>query len=123
MELNEPLSYEDKRRMYSFFFESEDGELFRKALKDMHSGELDVAQGAYLKLQCPNEQIVGAVNRAAGVKNVLDFIDSIEAEVKAHKKGEQKQSEWENSNSNRQASLSKLYNLNVGRPTRIAKCG
>lgn len=90
MELNEPLSYEDKRRMYSFFFESEDGELFRKLLKDMHSGELDVAQGAYLKLQCPNEQIVGAVNRAAGVKSVLDFIDSIEAEVKAHKKGEQK---------------------------------
>jgi len=89
MEHNE-LSYEDKRRMYSFFFESDEGELFRKLLNDMHSGELDIAQGAYLKLQCPNEQIVGAVNRAAGIKSITDFIDSIEAEVKEHKKGEQK---------------------------------
>jgi hypothetical protein len=89
MELNEPIKYEDKRGMYSFFFESEDGELFRKLLKDMHSGELDVAQGAYLKLQMPNEQIAGAVNRAAGIKSVIDFIDSIEAEVKAKRKGEE----------------------------------
>lgn len=88
MEHNEPISYEDKRGMYSFFFESEDGELFRKILKDMHSNELDIAQGAYLKLQCPNEQIAGAVNRAAGIKSVLDFIDSIDAEVKAKRKGE-----------------------------------
>ena len=89
MELNEPIKYEDKRGMFSFFFESEDGELFRKVLKDMHSGELDLAQGAYLHYQCPNEQTVGAVNRAAGIKSVIDFIDSIEAEVKAKRKGEE----------------------------------
>lgn len=89
MELNEPLSYEDKKRMYSFFFESEEGELFRKLLKDMHSLELDIAQGAYRNYQLPNEQIVGAVSRAAGIKNVTDFIDSIEREVKEKRKGEE----------------------------------
>jgi hypothetical protein len=88
MELNEPLTYEDKKRMYSFFFESEEGELFIKSVKDMHSSELNTAQSAYLKLQCPNEQIVCATQRAAGIKSVLDFIDCIEAEVKEKKKGE-----------------------------------
>lgn len=87
--LNEPLKFEDKKGMYTFFFESDDGELFRKLIKDMHSAELDVAQSAYLKLQCPNEQVVGAVNRAAGIKAIIDFIDSIEAEVKEHKKKEE----------------------------------
>lgn len=116
MELNEPISYEDKKRMHSFFFESEEGQLFRKIVKDMQEDRLNVAQTAYLKLQMPNEQIVAAVNQASGIKEIIDFIDSIEAEVKAHKKQEeQKQSEWENSNSNRQASLSKLYNLKCGK--------
>lgn len=89
MEYNEPISYDDKRSMYAFFFESDEGELFRKILKDMHSSELDTAQSVYLKLQCPNEQIAGAVNRAAGVKEIIDFIDSINAEVKAHKNKEE----------------------------------
>ena len=88
MEHNEPLKYEDKKGMYTFFFESEDGKLFRKLIDDMHSAELDIAQSAYLKLVSPNEQIVGAVSRAAGIKEVIDFINSIEAETKAHKKGE-----------------------------------
>ena len=88
MELNEPISYEDKKRMYTFFFESEEGELFRKIVKDMHEDRLTVAQTAYLKLQMPNEQIVAAVNQASGIKEIIDFIDSIDAEVKAHKEGE-----------------------------------
>lgn len=108
MALNEPLSYEDKKKMYSFFFESEEGELFRKLVEDMRQERLSVAQNAYLKLPQPNEQIAANVNQATGIQAIIDFIDSIEREVKEKRKGEQKQSEWENSNSNRQASLSKL---------------
>ena len=88
MELNEPISYEDKKRMYTFFFDSEEGELFRKIIKDMQEDRLNVAQTAYLKLQMPNEQIAAAVNQASGIKEIIDFIDSIDAEVKAHKEGE-----------------------------------
>lgn len=108
MELNEPLSYEDKKKMYSFFFESEEGELFRKLAEDMRQERLSVAQTAYLHVAQPNEQIAANVNQATGIKAVIDFIDSIELEVKEKRKGEKEQSEWENSNSNRQASLSKL---------------
>jgi len=88
--LKEPLSYTDKKGMYTFFFESEEGELFRQLLKDMQEERLNLAQSAYLKLQMPNEQIVANVNQAGGIKAVIDFIDSIEVEVKEHKKGEQK---------------------------------
>lgn len=109
MELNEPVTYEDKKAMHSFFFESEQGELFRQILKDMQTERLEVAQTAYLHIANPNEQIVANVNQATGIKAVLDFIDSIHNEVENKRKEEEKkQSEWENSNSNRQASLSKL---------------
>lgn len=86
---NEPITYEDKRKLYTILFESEAGELFRKIVADMRSEALETAESVYLKLQNPNEQIVASVNRAAGIKSVIDFIDSIEAEVKEHKKGEQ----------------------------------
>lgn len=95
MELNEPLSYEDKKRMYSFFFESEEGELFRKLAEDMRQERLSVAQTAYLHVAQPNEQIAANVNQATGIKAVIDFIDSIELEVKEKRKGEKEQSEWE----------------------------
>ena len=88
--LKEQPSYTDKKGMYTFFFESEEGKLFRQLLKDMQEERLDLAQTAYLKLQMPNEQISANVNQAGGIKAVIDFIDSIEAEVKEHKKGEQK---------------------------------
>ena len=86
---NEPITYEDKRKLYTILFESEAGELLRKIVADMRSEALETAESVYLKLQNPNEQIVASVNRAAGIKSVIDFIDSIEAEVKEHKKGEQ----------------------------------
>ena len=91
MEFNEPISYEDKKRLHSFFFESEEGELFRKLLKDMQEERLDVAQTAYLNLQLPNEQIVANVNQAGGIKAVIDFIDSINIEVKEKKKQSEKE--------------------------------
>lgn len=86
---NEPITYEDKRKLYTILFESEAGGLLRKIVADMRSEALETAESVYLKLQNPNEQIVANVNRAAGIKSVIDFIDSIEAEVKEHKKGEQ----------------------------------
>ena len=86
---NEPITYEDKRKLYTILFESEAGELLRKIVADMRSEALETAESVYLKLQNPNEQILANVNRAAGIKSVIDFIDSIEAEVKEHKKGEQ----------------------------------
>lgn len=88
MELNEPITYEDKKRWHSFFFESEDGELFRKLLKDMQTERLNYAQDMCMKLQNPNEQIAANVNQAGGIKLVIDFLDSIDAEVKEHKKKE-----------------------------------
>ena len=87
------LTYEDKKRLHSFFFESEDGKLFRQLLEDMRSEALETAESVYLKLQCPNEQIAANVGRASGIKSVIDFINSTDAEVKEHKKGGQEQSE------------------------------
>ena len=86
MELNDPITLDDKKRLHSFFFESEEGELFRKLLKDMQEERLDIAQSAYLKLQMPNEQISANVNQAGVIKAVIDFIDSIDNEVKNKKK-------------------------------------
>lgn len=104
MVLNEPLSYEDKKAMHTFFFESEEGKLFRETLEDMKEHCFDLAIKTI-----QNEAVAANVHQAGGIKAVLDFIDSIHNEVEAKKKGEdQKQPEWENSNSNRQASLSKF---------------
>lgn len=105
MENNEPITYEQKKAMHSFFFESEEGKLFVKTLKDMQTHCLDQAM-----YTVQNEIVAANVHQAGGIKAVIDFIDTIHNEVEAHKKGEQKQSEWENSNSNRQASLS--YQMN-----------
>ena len=91
MELNDPITLDDKKRLYAFFFESEEGELFRKLLKDMQEERLDIAQSAYLKLQMPNEQIAANVNQAGGIKAVIDFIDSINIEVKENKKQSEKE--------------------------------
>mgnify|MGYP006908809870 CR=1 FL=1 len=91
MELNDPITLDDKKRLYAFFFESEEGELFRKLLKDMQEERLNIAQSAYLKLQMPNEQLAVNVNQAGGIKAVIDFIDSINIEVKENKKQSEKE--------------------------------
>ena len=91
MELNDPITLDDKKRLYAFFFESEEGELFRKILRDMQEERLDIAQSAYLKFQMPNEQISANVNQAGGIKAVIDFIDSINIEVKENKKQSEKE--------------------------------
>ena len=83
MELNEPLSYEKKKAMHTFFFESEEGKLFRQQLEDMKTHCLDQA------IRVANNELVAAnVHQAGGIKSVIDFIDSIHNEVEAHKKGE-----------------------------------
>lgn len=91
MELNDPITLDDKKRLYAFFFESEEGELFRKLLKDMQEERLDVAQSAYRHVTQPNEQISANVNQAGGIKAVIDFIDSINNEVKENKKQSEKE--------------------------------
>ena len=85
MENNEPLKYEEKRAMYTFFFESEEGKLFVKTLKDMQTHCLDQAM-----YTVQNEIVAANVHQAGGIKAVIDFIDTIHNEVEAHKKGEQK---------------------------------
>lgn len=91
MVLNEPLSYEDKKAMHTFFFESEEGKLFRETLEYMKEHCFDLAVKTI-----QNEAVAANVHQAGGIKAVLDFIDSIHNEVEAKKKGEdQKQSEWE----------------------------
>ena len=88
MENNEPITLEDKKRLVAML-KTEEGELFIKLLKDMHEAHLDLAQGMYLKVVNPSEQVVAQVNQAAGVKEVLDFIEATKAEVEEAKKEEE----------------------------------
>lgn len=81
--LNEPLSYEDKKAMHTFFFESEEGKLFRETLEDMKEHCFDLAVKTI-----QNEAVAANVHQAGGIKAVIDFIDSIELEVKEKRKGE-----------------------------------
>lgn len=85
MENNEPLRYEEKRAMHTFFFESEEGKLFRKELENMKAHCLDQAM-----YTIQNEVVAANVHQAGGIKAVIDFIDTIHNEVETHKKGEQK---------------------------------
>lgn len=82
---NNKLEFEDKLHI-NLWFESEEGQKFLSALKDMHQNHLDLAQTMYLKVVNPNEQIAAQVNQATGVKEVLDFVDAISMEVKERKK-------------------------------------
>lgn len=92
MEFNDPLTFEQKNRMH-IWLTSEDGELFVKAIKDMYQNHIDLAQGMYLKLASPNEQIAAQINQATGIKEITDFIETIDREVKEKKKEVKKQSE------------------------------
>lgn len=88
MENNEPITLSDKKRLNAMF-KSEEGELFIKLLKDMHEAHLDLAQGMYLKVVNPSEQTCAQVNQAAGIKEVLGFIEATEQEVAEAKKEEE----------------------------------
>lgn len=89
---SEPLTFEQKNRMH-VWLTSKDGEPFVQAIRDMYQNHLDLAQGMYLKLANPNEQIATQVNQAVGIKEILDFVDTIEREVKEKKKEVKEQSE------------------------------
>lgn len=86
------LDFEDKLHI-NLWFESEEGKKFLEAIKEIHSNHLDVAQTMYLKLANPNEQISAQVNQAAGIKEILDYIDTISLEVKERKKEVKEQPE------------------------------
>lgn len=92
MEYNEPLELVDKKHINSWLT-SEDGKLFVKTIRDMYENHLDLAQSMYLKVVNPNEQISVQVNQAVGIKEVLDFIDSLDREIKEAKKEADKKSE------------------------------
>ena len=87
---NEPITLNDKKRLVSMF-KTEEGELFIKLLKDMHEAHLDLAQGMYLKVVNPSEQTVAQVNQAAGIKEVIGFIEATQQEVAEAKKEEEKE--------------------------------
>lgn len=90
---NEPLSFEQKNVMH-IWLTSKDGEPFVRTIKEMYQNHLDLAQGMYLKLANPNEQIATQINQAVGIKEIIDFIDAIEREV-AEKKKEVKKEQSE----------------------------
>ena len=92
MEYSEPLDLVDKKHINSWLT-SEDGKLFVKTIRDMYENHLDLAQSMYLKVVNPNEQISVQVNQAVGIKEVLDFIDSLDREIKEAKKEADKKSE------------------------------
>ena len=86
------LDFEDKLHI-DLWFESEEGKKFLEAIKEIHSNHLDVAQTMYLNVANPNEQISAHVNQAAGIKEILDYINTISLEVKERKKEVKEQSE------------------------------
>lgn len=86
------LDFEDKLHI-NLWFESEEGKKFLEAIKEMHSNHLELAQTMYLKVASPNEQISVQVNQATGIKEILDFIETISLEVKEKKKEVKEQSE------------------------------
>jgi hypothetical protein len=88
----EQLSFNDKKHLNEWLT-SEDGQKLVNLLKEMQESHLNMAQGMYLKLADPNEQIAAQVNQAAGIKEVLGFIETIAVEVKERKKEEQKAKE------------------------------
>ena len=85
------LQLESKIRMVEWF-RSEDGQLFVDLLEDMHKNHLETAEVMYSKVLDPNQQIAAQVNQATGIKEVLDFIKTMELEVKEHKKKEEEES-------------------------------
>lgn len=92
MQNKEPITLDEKKRLYAFF-KSEDGKVFIDLIKDMQASHLDLAQGMYLKVLQPNEQVCTQVSMAGGVKEVLDFIEQVEVEVKEAKKEEEENQE------------------------------
>ena len=91
MDNNKPITIEDKKRLVAMF-QSEEGQLFIRLLKEMHESHLDLAQGVSREVWHPNEQIAAQVNQAAGLKEILSFIEATEQEVKEVKKEEEEKS-------------------------------
>lgn len=87
MESNDILSVNDKKKLNALFC-SEDGEMFIKTIREMYENHLSLAQTMYLKLENPNEQIAVQVNQATGIKEILDFVDTVKREVKERKRKE-----------------------------------
>lgn len=87
MESNDILSVHDKKQLNALFC-SEDGEMFIKTIREMYENHLSLAQTMYLKLEKPNEQIAVQVNQATGIKEILDFVDTVKREVKERKEAE-----------------------------------
>lgn len=87
MESNDILSVHDKKQLNALFV-SEEGEMFIKTIREMYENHLSLAQTMYLKLENPNEQIAVQVNQATGIKEILDFVDTVKREVKERKEAE-----------------------------------
>ena len=93
MESDGTLSFEIKKRMNTWFT-SKDGKVFVELLEDMHNGHLACAETISMvsSASC-NEQVSAQVCQAVGVNEVLNFIKTIDMEVKEAKKREEQAKE------------------------------
>lgn len=85
------LDIQDKQHVEEWL-KSDAGEKFFKSIKEAYDSHLVLAQSIHTKLQCPNEQISVQVSMAAGIKEIIDFVEAIQLEVKEYKKEVEEQS-------------------------------
>lgn len=92
MQNNNSLDIRDKQHIDEWL-KSDAGKKFFESIRDAYDSHLVLAQNIHTKLQCPNEQISVQVSMAAGIKEIIDFVEAIQLEVKEHKKEVEEQSE------------------------------
>lgn len=94
MENKEVLTVQSKRCIYNFLATKEGKDLIN-AIKQAHEDHLGLAQMLHTRISDPNQQIAAQVCVAAGIKEVIDFIEAIQNEIKELDKEEKAQSETE----------------------------
>lgn len=70
------------------FLKTDAGKDLIKRLEELEKGNLNLAEVMPEKVAVPNEQICAYVQRAKGVRLVIDLLNSAEVALKMKKKGE-----------------------------------
>ena len=89
----EPLSFKTKQEIYNWLTNEKAGKAFLDEIKGAVQAHTLTAQLAANKYEQPNQQIAAQVNRAAGLQEIIDFVDSIALEIKEKRKERQAKEE------------------------------
>lgn len=85
----EPLSFKTKQEIYNWLTTDKAGKIFLDEIKGAIQAHTLTAQLATNKYEQPNQQIAAHTNRAAGLQEIVDFVESIGQEIKEKRKEEQ----------------------------------